>query len=129
MIVLLNSVFNFSKSLLSLSADKVTTGTYNFVSVILNAAFVGAFIAGLFPCASLVVISIKTQFLDHVKIRFTSQLITGISKVLQKLSKCFSSTTISTSSITLLLSLLFVFFPTKLLLYLNDAEFVIGPAL
>ena len=129
MIVLLNSVFNFSKSLLSLSADKVTTGTYNFVSVILNASFVGAFIAGLFPYASLVVISIKTQFLDHVKIRFTSQLITGISKVLQKLSKCFSSTTISTSSITLLLSLLFVFFPTKLLLYLNDAEFAIGPAL
>ena len=33
--------FNCSKSLLSSSVDKVTTGTYNFVSFILNVAPVG----------------------------------------------------------------------------------------
>ena len=32
--VLLNFVLNFSKSLLPFSVDKVTTGAYNFVSVI-----------------------------------------------------------------------------------------------
>ena len=53
MIVILNPVFNCSKSLLSLSVDKVTTGTHSFVSFILNVAFVGlliAFTAGLPPC-------------------------------------------------------------------------------
>ena len=39
--------FNCSKKLLSSFDDKVTTGTYNFVSVILNIACIGAFIAGL----------------------------------------------------------------------------------
>ena len=38
LIVLLNPVFNCSKSWLS-SVDKVTTGAYSFVSVILNIAF------------------------------------------------------------------------------------------
>ena len=33
--------------LLSSSVGKVRTGTYNFVSVILNVAFVGEFIAGI----------------------------------------------------------------------------------
>ena len=40
-IVILNPVFNCSKSFLSFSFDKVTTGTYNFVSVIRNIAFSG----------------------------------------------------------------------------------------
>ena len=43
---------------MSFSVDKVTTGTYNFVSVIWNAAFVGAFIdglAGLSPWSALAV--------------------------------------------------------------------------
>ena len=43
--VLLNLVFNCSKSFLSFLVDKVTTGTYNVVSVILNVAFVGLSIA------------------------------------------------------------------------------------
>ena len=34
---------------------------------------------------------------DHVKIKLTSQLIKGISRVLQKLLKYFNGTTISTS--------------------------------
>ena len=80
MIVLLNPVFNCSKILLSFSADKVTTGTYNFVSAIVNVAFVGAAIAGLYPYASVV----KTQFLDQVKIIFISKFTSGIFEFLQK---------------------------------------------
>ena len=66
---------------------KVTTGTYNFVSVILNSNLVGATIAGLPPCVYLTVISAKTQFLDQVKINSTSQLISRIIKLLEKLLK------------------------------------------
>ena len=101
LIVLLNPDFNCSKKLLSSSVDKVTTGTYNFVSVILNVAFVGAFLAGLAglfsyaSTAACVVILVKTQFSDQVKVKDTSQLIKGMSKVLQKLLKCFNGTTIS----------------------------------
>ena len=96
-IVLLNPVFNCSKSFVPFSFDKVTTGTYNFVPVILNSNSVGATITGgslLFP-ASLAVISAKTQFLDLVKINSTSQLISSIFKALQKLLNCFSGITIS----------------------------------
>ena len=70
---------------MSFSFDKVTTGTYNFVPAILNFAPDGATIAGLSPSASFVVISAKTQFSDQVKINSTSQLISGIFKLLQKL--------------------------------------------
>ena len=57
--------------MLSFSSDKVTTGTYSYVSVILKVAFVGAPIACLagLPTwagsAACAVISVKTQFLDH----------------------------------------------------------------
>ena len=70
------------------------------MSVILNVAFGGLLIvvtvrfspwAGTaFPVALLV----NTQFSDHVKIRFISQLINGMSSVLQKLLKFFNGTTI-----------------------------------
>ena len=40
-IVILNPDFNCSNNLLSFSADKVTTGTYNLQSVISNFAVVG----------------------------------------------------------------------------------------
>ena len=69
------------------------------MSVIWNSNPVGATIAGgslLFP-AALTVISAKAQFLDQVKINSLSQLINGISKVLQTLLKCFSGTAISVS--------------------------------
>ena len=59
----------------SSSADKVTTRTYNFALVIVNVTPVGAIIAGLSSSASLVVISIKTQLLDQVKVKDTLQLI------------------------------------------------------
>ena len=39
--VLLNSVFNCSNSLLSSSVHKMTTGANNFVYILLNVAFVG----------------------------------------------------------------------------------------
>ena len=58
---------------MSFSFDKVSTGTYNSVSVILNVAPDGATIAGL--TSAFTVISAKTQFLDQVKINSTSQLI------------------------------------------------------
>ena len=69
--------------------DKVTTGTYNFVSFIWNVALVGvpfAGLAGLAPWAALavyVVTSVKTQFSDQVKVRDTLQLIKGMSRLLQ----------------------------------------------
>ena len=74
LIVLLNPDFNCSKKLLSSFVDKVTTGTYNFVSVILNVAFAGlltAAIAGFTSgFASLVALLVNTQFSVHVKIYF-----------------------------------------------------------
>ena len=100
-IVLLNPDFNCSKSFISFSFDKVTTGTYNFVSVILNSNKIGATIAGL--AAASTVISAKTQFLDHVKINSTSQLISEIFKLLQKLLKYFSQITTSVSFLPTLL--------------------------
>ena len=60
LIVLLHRDFNCSKSLLSSSVEKVTTGAYNFVSVIWN---------------------VKTHFSDQVKVKGISQLIKGMSRV------------------------------------------------
>ena len=61
------------------------------MSVIWNVAFVGAFIAGIAGSASgsapYVVISVKAQFSDQVKVRDTSHLI----KVCLKFSKNCSS--------------------------------------
>ena len=78
LIVLLNPVFNCSKSLLSSSVDKVTTRTCNFVSVVLNVAFIGlltAATAGLASgSASHFALLVNTQFPDQIKIRFISQL-------------------------------------------------------
>ena len=61
------------------------------MSVILIFAPDGAKIAGSAYASN--VISAKTQFLDQVKISSTSQLISGIFKLLQKLLKCFSGIT------------------------------------
>ena len=65
---------------MSFSFDKVTTGTYNFVSVVLNSNPLGGTITGSLPCAFLLVISAKTEFFDQTKIISTSQLISGIFK-------------------------------------------------
>ena len=86
----------------------MTTGTYNFVSFILNVPFSGLLTASTAGSASgsasLVTLLVITQFSDQVKMRFISLLIQGISSVFQKLLKCFNGTTISTSFSVLLLS-------------------------
>ena len=89
------------------------------MSVILNVAPDGATIGGLPTCATLTVISAKTQFLDQVKINSTSQLINGIFKALQKLLKCFNGIT---TSAFVNQSLSSGVFPTILVLYLKDSE-------
>ena len=61
----------------------MTTETQCFVSVISN----------LRAAAE----SVRMQVDDHVKIRLTSQLVNDISRVLQKLLKCFNGAVISTS--------------------------------
>ena len=112
-----NPAFNCSKSFISFSSDKVTTGTYNFNSVISNVAPDGATIAGL--AAAFIVMSAKTQFLDQVKSNSTSQLISGISRLLQKLLKCFSRV----ATFAFVNESLFCgVFPTMLALHLKDSE-------
>ena len=83
LITFLKPDFNCCNNFALSCVDKVTTVTYNFVSVILNV-----------PAPVELVI---TQVDDHVKIKLTSQLIKGISRVLQKLFKYFNGTIISTS--------------------------------
>ena len=63
--------------------DKVTTGTYNLAAVIANV-----------PTPVELVI---TEVYDHVNIKIISQLIKGISRVLQELLKYFIKAIISTS--------------------------------
>ena len=81
---------------MSFSVDKVTTRTYNVVSVIWNSNSV----AGLFAR----VLSAKTQFLEQVKINSISQLIVGIFKV----AKCFSVITNSFSFLSTLFDCMFI---------------------
>ena len=64
------------------SVDKVITATESFVSVIASSIFQTA--------------EETTHFSDQVKSRIISQLINGISRVLEKLHNYFNGTTIST---------------------------------
>ena len=106
-IIILNPDFNCSNNLLSFSADKVTTGTYNLQSVISNFASVGELIR--FAAAAggpLKALPTNTHSLYQDKINVISQLINGISKFLQKLPKYFngiSSTSSSNSPVMLAL--------------------------
>ena len=61
-----------------------------------------------------------TQVDDHVKMRLTSQLINGISRVLQKLLKYFNGTIISTSFVLPAAGV----FPVIFILDLNDSDCV-----
>ena len=88
-----------------LDVDKVATGTYNFVSVISN-----------FSSAVELVI---TQVDYHFKIKLISQLIKGISGVLQKLLKHFNENIFSTSFSLPPAGVL----PVIFILDLNDLEF------
>ena len=102
---------------MSFSFEKVTTGTYNFVSFISNVVPNRTTIAGSTSAST--VISAKTQFLDQVKINSTSQLINRIFKALQKLLQCFSGITTSAFANESLSSGVF---PTIFVLYLKDSE-------
>ena len=75
LIVLLKPGFSCWSNYALSWVGKVTTGTKSFVSVI--------------PATVELVI---TQFDDHVKMRLTSELFNGISRVLQKLLKYFNGT-------------------------------------
>ena len=77
--------FNCSSSFALSWVDKVTTGIYSFVSVIVNVA---SWLA--------IGLSILKHLLDQVRIRLISQLINDISRVLQKLLKYFNGTLILT---------------------------------
>ena len=89
LIVHLNPVFSCSSNSLPSSVDRVTTGTWNLVSGILNVTFVGLLIAGLSRFAAFVALLLNTQFADHVRVKDISQLISGISSVFQKATKMF----------------------------------------
>ena len=82
----------------------MATGTYSFVSVISNVAFVRFLTAAtaVLGSASFVAMLVITKFSDQAKIRFILQLINGMSSVFQKLVKCFHDITISTSFSVLL---------------------------
>ena len=102
-IVILNSDFNCSNILLSFSVDKVVTGTYNLQSVISKFALVGELIAAIggLGCGSgsfLKALCTSTYSLYQDQINVISQLINGISKLLQKLPKYFNGIAISMSS-------------------------------
>ena len=99
MIVLLNPVLNCFKSVLSFSFDKVTTGTYNFTSVILNVPFVGEVSLFVFVITLLSKLEI-TQFQTKLKSKTLHNQSTVYFKVLQKLLKYFNGTAISTSFLT-----------------------------
>ena len=94
MIVLLNPVFNCSNNLLSFSADKVTTGTCNFASFLLNVAPVGLLILG--TAAVVYVASTVSLYSLLVNMQFSDQ-------ILQKFLKYFNGTTISASPFSKLL--------------------------
>ena len=84
LIVYLNLDFNCCNNFALSSIDKVTTGTKRFC--ISYCKFVAWFSAALDI----------TQFAGQVRMRLISQLINGISRVLQKLLKYFNGTIIST---------------------------------
>ena len=97
---------------------------YNFASLTLNVAPVGVSVAGGIPCAlaAVVVIYAKTQFIEQVNVKNTSQLTCGIFNVFEKLLICFNGTENSASSVFPSLAV----FPVILSFYLKYSEFVIG---
>ena len=98
-IVILNPDFNCFNNLLLFSADKVTTGTCNLQSVISDLASVRELIRFVAVAGGpLKALPTSTHSLYQDKINVISQLINGISKLLQKLPKYFNGMAIVTSS-------------------------------
>ena len=105
--------------------DKVTTGTYNFVPLIVKIILLGlAFVLSL-PAAD------RTQHFVHLSSNYTLQLINGISSNLQKLLKHFNGTaTVAYFRIPLVLfGLGWPLFPNNLALYLKDLKSSVFPKL
>ena len=98
--------------------DKVTTGTLNFVLVIVN---VGSWLA--------IRLSIIKHVADQVKIRLISQLINGISNVLQKVLKYFNGALILTFFVPPfpVLSAIFVLNLSEVLLLFSVEKSAISP--
>ena len=98
--------------------DKVTTGTLSFVLVIVN---VGSWLA--------IRLSIIKHVADQVKIRLISQLINGISNVLQKVLKYFNGALILTFFVPLfpVLSAFFVLNLSEVLLLFSVEKSAISP--
>ena len=71
--------------------DKVTTGTYKFVSLIVKIILLELKLLSLSPWYSLPSAD-KTQYFAHLIFNFTLQLINAISSDLQKLFKYFNGT-------------------------------------
>ena len=69
-------------------AHKVTTGTYNFVSLIVKVTLLELAFVLSTPAAD------KTQYFVHLSFNSTLQLINGVSRDLQKLLKYFNGTAI-----------------------------------
>ena len=98
--------------------DKVTTGTLSFVLVIVN---VGSWLA--------IRLSIIKHVADQVKIRLISQLINGISNVLQKVLKYFNGALILTFFVPPfpVLSAIFVLNLSEVLLLFSLEKSAISP--
>ena len=98
--------------------DKVTTGTLSFVLVIVN---VGSWLA--------IRLSIIKHVADQVKIRLISQLINGISNVLQKVLKYFNGALILTFFVPpfRVLSAIFVLNLSEVLLLFSVEKSAISP--
>ena len=98
--------------------DKVTTGTLSFVLVIVN---VGSWLA--------IRLSIIKHVADQVKIRLISQLINGISNVLQKVLKYFNGALILTFFVPPfpVLSAIFVLNLSEVLLLFSVEKSAISP--
>ena len=94
-IFLLNPDFKLVNNLISSSLDKVTTGIYNLLSVILSVALVGTLPLITGGPALIILFSklVITQFLFHFNSKDTSQLINGMFNALQKLPKHFNCIT------------------------------------
>ena len=99
-------------------ADKVTTGTYNVVSLKVKLVLSSLTLALSLPAGD------KTQQLNHLRFNTTLQLINGISSGLQKLLKYFIGTAIVGlfSIPSAALSAWATVFPYNLTLYLKDSK-------
>ena len=100
-------------SFLLSSADKVTKGTYNFVSLILKIILLG------FPLVLSLTFTPKTQCFVHLSFYSTLQLFNGISSDLQNLLRYFNGTAIVASS---RIPFADAVFPINLVLYLKDLK-------